>query len=171
MSLFGSLRTSYTPPAVPASRLPTVSDAPSDDGKGNGGNEFLSLIDGGATSPDGSSTGNPSVYSTLSPEAAYRVSLIGSLLDGGNGGGAGGDIADDITVDNPIVEATSDLEAGATAGYDASGSEEVTNDLQSTAADNTLPKVDDGNDDEVENPIAEVGGVTNALPKMDAPPA
>nr|WP_295468935.1 hypothetical protein [Mesorhizobium sp.] len=170
MSLFGSLRTSYPAAATQTGRMPTVSDSLSG-GQGNGGNEFLSLIDGGTTSPEGSSTGSPSVYSTLSREAAYRVSLIGSLLDGGNGGGAGGDTVDDVAVDNPAIEATGDLEAGATVGYDASGSEEVTNDLQSTAADNTLPKVGDDDGDEVENPIAEVGGVTNALPKMDAPPA
>ena len=170
MSLFGSLRTSYPAAATQTGRMPTVSDSLSG-GQGNGGNEFLSLIDGGTTSPDGSPTGSPSVYSALSPQAAYRVSLIGSMLDGGSGGGAGGDITDDVTVDNPAVEATGDLEAGATVGYDASESEEVTNDLQSTGADNTLPKADDDGGDEVENPIAEVGGVTNALPRMDAPPA
>lgn len=167
MSLFGSLRTSYPAAATQTGRMPTVSDSLSG-GQGNGGNEFLSLIDGGATSPEGSSTGSQSVYSTLSREAAYRVSLIGSLLDGGTGGDAGGDTTDDVTVDNPLVEITGDPEAGATAGYE---SEEVTNDLQSTAADNTLPKVGDDDGDEVENPIAKVGGVTNALPKMDAPPA
>lgn len=170
MSLFGSLRTSYPAAATQTGRMPTVSDSLSG-GQGNGGNQFLSLIDGGTTSPDGPSTGSTSVYSALSPEAAYRVSLIGSMLDGGSGGGAGGDIVDDVSADNPPVEATGDLEAGATAGYDASESEEVTNDLQSTGADNTLPKVDDDGDGEVESPIAKVDGVTNALPKMDAPPA
>lgn len=172
MSLFGSLRTTYTAPAVPASRLPTIPDAPSDDGKGNGGNEFLSLVGPGTSSSEGSSgTSATSIYSALSPEIAYRASLIGSMLDGGSGGGAGGDIADDVTVDNPDVGLTADAEAGAAASYDASESEDVTNDLLSTAADNTLPKVDDGDEDEVDNPIAEAGGVTNALPRMDAPPA
>lgn len=172
MSLFGSLRTTYTAPAVQASRLPTMSDTPSDDGKGNGGNEFLSLVGQGSTSSEGSSgTTATSIYSALSPEIAYRASLIGSMLDGGSSGGTGGDTADDVTVDNPDVEITADAEAGAAASYDASESEEVTDDVQSTAADNTLPKVDDGDDDEVENPIAEAGGVTNSLPQMDAPPA
>ena len=172
MSLFGSLRTTYAAPAVPASRLPTISDTPSDDGRGNGGNEFLSLVGQGTSSSEGSS-GTPatSIYSALSPEIAYRASLIGSMLDAGSGGGAGGDTADDVTVDNPDVGITAEAEAGAAASYDASESEEVTNDLLSTATDNTLPRVDGDGDDEVENPIAEAGGVTNALPRMDAPPA
>ncbi len=160
MSLFGSLRTSYTPPAVPASRLPTVSDTPPDDSRGNGGNEFLSLVGEGTISNEGSSaTATASIYSALSPEIAYRASLIGSMLD-------------DVTNGNPSVDdPIGDLEAGAVTSYEGADSEETTEEIASTAADNTLPKGEDEDGDEVENPIAEVGGVTNALPKMDAPPA
>lgn len=161
MSLFGSLRTSYTPPAASASRLPTVSDSSSDDSRGNGGNEFLSLVGEGTISNEGSSaTATASIYSALSPEIAYRASLIGSMLD-------------DVTNGNPSVDdPIGDLEAGASPSYDAADSadsEETTEELENTAADNTLPKADD-DDGEVENPIVEVGGVTNALPQMDAPP-
>lgn len=172
MSLFGSLRTSYPPATTQIGRMPTVSDNPSDGGQGNGGNEFLSLVDGGTSASDGTSTGKLSIYSALSPQDAYRASLIGSLLDGGTSENAGGDkAADDPAAENPIGEITGDLEAGATVSYEASDADEVTSGLQSDRADNTLPKADDTGDEEVESPIAAEGTVTNALPKMDAPPA
>lgn len=171
MSLFGSLRTSYPPAATQIGRMPTVSDNPSDGGQGNGGNEFLSLVDGGTSASDGTSTGKLSIYSALSPQDAYRASLIGSLLDGGTSENTGGDEASDELVNSPIDEVTGDLEAGSTTSYEASDADEVTNGLQSEGADNTLPKADDTEDDEVESPIAGEGTVTNALPKMDAPPA
>lgn len=166
MSLFGSLQTNYLPSPVQTGRMPTVPDGTSDEGVGNGGNAFMSLLEATASS-ETTSDGKLSMYSALSPELAYRASLIGSMLGDVT---AGLPAVDDTDPDDPANDLVGDVTSGVADSYDATDSADETNELQSTDQANTLPRADD---EDLESPIGDEGDATftNALPRSDAPPA
>jgi hypothetical protein len=172
MSLFGSLRTTLSTPAVPTNRLATLPDANSGEDRGNGGNKFLSLV---ANAKAGEASGGQwlPIRSALSSQAAYQASLIGSMLNQATDGlqptrsDGGGQTADGGGDQTPL---SGELIAGvADAGFAAMSNGIANLSSLGDDQDNSLPPVTG------EDPSSPIGdpneAVTNALPRMDAPPA